>query len=430
MAKHRITRRGFLGGSLSAAVAWTIVPRHVLGGPGRRPPSEVITRGVVGTGSQGTGQHVVANPEDGTAVCLAVCDVDRNHLHGALAKAGRHCQGYGDFREMLDRQDIDTIHIATPPHWHSLISIAAAQAGKDVLCEKPMTRFIAEGQAIADAVRRHGRVFQIGTYHRFDGMARRLRQLVDGGLLGSPLTVRIGKCTGYNWKVKEWSGRRDLSVQPVPAELDYDMWLGPAPAKPYHRHRVHGSFRGYWDYDGGGLADMAQHYLDPMQYILNKDHTSPVEVWADAPPPHPDAVGLWGRVWMKYADGTTIILDSGEWGQGEPAGAPLIEGPKGKVFGGREAIRISRTEPADLLDKARQHPEPPAMIRFEEAVRTRRQPGGNAEVVQRSSILFHLANIAIRTGRRLRFDPDRQAFLDDDEANRLVDVPMRSPWHL
>ena len=430
MTTKCLSRREVLVGAASAAALFSVLPRHVLGGPGRKAPSDVITRGVIGTGGMGMG-HVHGNVEGQPPVTLAVCDVDKKHLAKAVERAGSGCTAYTDFREILDRKDIDTVEIATPPHWHALTSIHAAQAGKDVLCEKPMTRFIREGQAVIEAIRRHWRVFQIGTYGRFGGGARALRKLVASGLLGTPLTVRVTNRTGYTWKVRGWSGHPHLVPQPVPPELDYNMWLGPAPYKPYHPHRVHGSFRCYWDYDGGGLADMGQHYLDPITYWLNKDDTDPVEIEAYAEwPQHPDAVRLWGRVTMKYEDGTTLILESGEWGELEPGEHAFIEGPKGKVLGGGEGISLERTDPPGLFDQLASVPEPPRMIGFHEGIRSRQQPGGSAVSSHRASCLMHLANIAIRTGRKLRYDPVAQCFPGDEEANRLVDVPMRAPWHL
>ena len=199
---------------------------------------------------------------------------------------------------MLQRADIDVVHIATPPHWHGLMSVEAARAGKDIWCEKPMTRTIGEGIRVIDEVNRYGRMFRVNTWFRFKdpfyGMGtevRPLKKVVQSGVLGWPLTVTVSGITGYDWKFY-WSGRTDLQPQPVPPELDYDMWLGPAPYKPYNVARVHQNFRGYWDYDGGGLGDMGQHYLDPVQYLLDKDDTSPIRVDVDAPQQHYDAAGL------------------------------------------------------------------------------------------------------------------------------------------
>jgi len=417
-----LSRREFLSRAAAAAATVAIVPRHVLGGPGTTPPSETITRGVVGTGGMGMG-HVVPNRGDKAPVTLAVCDVDKNHLGRAVRKAGRGCEGYADFRKVLDRKDIDTVHVPTPPHWHAYISIAACQAGKDVYSEKPMTRFIREGRAVIDAVKRYGRVYTINCSPRNN----RLRKIVASGLLGRPLTVRATHRNGYKWKIKQWSGRTDLAPEAIPKVLDYDMWLGPAPVKPYHSHRVHGSFRGYWDYDGGGLSDMGQHYLDPIQYALGKVDTGPVEVEAYAPwPAHPDACGLWGRITLRYADGTTIILESGEWGDPEPGDHAFIEGPKGKYY------KNGRTDPPGLLADLGTFPDPPRLIDFQTAVRTRVQPSTrpDAEAAQRSVTLLHLTNIAIRTGRKIRWDPVAEKVVGDEEANRLVDVPMRAPWRL
>jgi predicted dehydrogenase len=428
--KQGITRRAFLGKAAAAGAAFTIVPRHVLGGPGYTPPSEVITRAVIGTGGMGLASHVTINMEGKPPVTLAVCDVDSDHLAEAMDKACRSCDAYTDWRRVLERKDIDTIHIATPPHWHALIGIAAVQAGFDVFAEKPFTRTIREGRVYLETVQRYGRILQINTHSRFGscysfGSSKLLKKLVTSGLLGKPLTVRVTQKQGLNWKVKEWSGRRDLVPESVPDVLDYDMWLGPAPVKRYHPHRVHGSFRGYWDYDGGGLADMGQHYLDPVQYFLGKDEEGPVEVSAHAPwPPHPDAVGLWGTVHIRYADGDTIILQSGEWGDTDPDGLPFLEGPKGKVY------ESYRTDPPGLFDRLDRYPDPEPLIDFETAVRTRRPAGGNEVSSHHSCSLLNLANIAIRTGRALCWDPLKEQFIGDEQANRLLDQPMRAPWHL
>jgi predicted dehydrogenase len=436
MPGNPLTRRKLLAASLKGAgaiAAFSIVPRAVLGGPARSPPpSECLTHAVVGVGGMGTG-HIGYCLSDSSARLLAVCDVDEAHIGNALKKAGPTCKGYKDFRQVLDRGDINVLHVATPPHWHALISIAAAQAGCDIWCEKPMTRTIGEGRPVVDAVQRYGRMFRLNTWFRlysgFYGLGstvRPIKQLVASGLLGWPLTVRVSRFTGFDWKVKGWAGLTNAPPEPVPPGFDYDFWLGPAPYKPYFRHRTHGSFRGYWDYDGGGLADMGQHYLDPVQYFLGKDDTSPVEVEAWAPwPPHDDAVGIWGRVEMKYEDGCRIILESGDWGENQTEGKPYIEGPKGKVYRG------IRTDPPDLMDALATLPPPePQISDFSESVRTRRKFGLNESNGNRSNILVHLANAAIRTGRKLRFDPVAQRFIGDDGANRLVDQPMRAPWHL
>jgi predicted dehydrogenase len=420
------SRRTILKSAAGVAM-FSIVPRHVLGGGGFVAPSEVITRGTIGVGPQGF-RSMLENKEGEAARQVAVCDVDRNNLAKASAKAGMRCATYPDFRKLLENKDVDTVHIATPDHWHSLIAIAAMAAGKDVLCEKPMTRFIREGPRMIEAARKHGRILQVNTQGRRPWT--RHRKLVKSGLLGWPLTICLSPATGFEFKVAAWSGKTRLDPQPVPAEIDYEMWLGPAPFRPYHPHRVHQSFRGYWDYAGGGLTDMGQHWIDPMQYILGKDETGPVEIEAQAPwPQHPDAAGLWGRLTLTYEDGCKIILESGEWGEPLAADTLLISGPKGKVFGGR---RGNQTEPTGLWREIEKVEEPPKLLTFDEAVKTRSNESTdhpNGKQAHRSSSLLHLCNIAIRTGRKITWDPDKEEIAGDAQARHFLEIPLRSPWH-
>jgi len=417
-----ISRREFIKRAVVASAALTIIPRRVLGGRGYIPPSDELTKAVIGVG--GMGRAHLRYP--GSRL-LAVCDVDSGHLRTALEISGPGVRGYRDFREVLERPDIDIVHIVTPPHWHALMSVAAAEAGKDIWCEKPMTRTIGEGIKVVKAVEKHGRIFRINTWFRFQdvfyGMGtpvKPIKKAAAHGLFGWPLKVTVSGVTGFDWKFY-WSGKTYLLPQPIPPELDYDFWLGPAPVKPYHPHRVHGSFRGYWDYDGGGLGDMGMHYLDPVQYILDKDDTSPVEVEADGPQQHPDACGSWRRVRLLYADGCEIVLD----GENRDAGAAFIEGPEGKLFRNFESDIPHLREKVASLPDPEPHPED-----FSEAVRKRRKFALNERNGHRSATLVNLAKIAVRLGRKLRFDPDAQRFIGDDEANRHIDEPMRAPWLL
>jgi myo-inositol 2-dehydrogenase / D-chiro-inositol 1-dehydrogenase len=417
-----MTRRQFARSAAAAAASLTIVPRHVLGGTGYVAPSDTLTKAVVGVGGMGR-EHLRYSG----SVLRAVCDVDSTHLASALEVAGAGVRGYRDFREVLERPDIDIVHIATPPHWHALISAAAVEAGKDVWCEKPMTRTIAEGRAVVGAVERTGRMFRINTWFRFEDRfygfgtdVKPIKKAVLGGLLGWPIKATVGAATGFDWKFY-WTGRTYLPPEPVPTELDYDFWLGPAPVKPYNPHRVHGTFRGYWDYDGGGLGDMGMHYLDPVQYILGKDDTSPVEVWADCPQQHPDACGTWRRIEMRYEDGCTLVLD----GEGRDKDAPFLEGPLGKIFKG------FRSDIPHFEEKVASLPDPePQVTDFSESVRTRRRFALNERNGHRSCTIVNLGKIAVQLGRPLRYDPQKERFVDDEEANRLVEQPMRAPWRL
>ncbi|MFZ4428695.1 MAG: Gfo/Idh/MocA family oxidoreductase [Saprospiraceae bacterium] len=413
-------RRNFLKNAAASLAAFSIVPRHVLGGAGYTPPSDQLTKGIIGVGGMGLGHFEY----EGTKL-LAVCDVDRNHLKRALEIGGPEVKGYHDFRELLARPDIDVVHIATPPHWHGLMAVAAAEAGKDIWCEKPMTRTIGEGIKVVDAVRKHGRMFRLNTWFRFKDTfyglgteVKPLKKVIDSGILGWPLKVTVSGVTGYDWKFF-WSGKTNLAPMPVPEHLDYDFWLGPAPYKPYNPERVHGVFRGYWDYDGGGLGDMGQHYLDPVQYMLGKDDTSPIRVEVDAPQQDPDAVGSWRRVTYTYADGCQIILD----GENRDKDAAYIEGPNGKIYKG------FRSTIPDLQAFVQTLPDPPAQIGvFSESVRSRQKFALNEMNGHRSCTLVNMGIIAVRLGRTLHFDPVAQEFIGDEAANRLVSQPMRAPW--
>ena len=234
--------------------------------------------------------------------------------------------------------------------------------------------------------------------------------------------MTISGATGFAWKFF-WVGKENLTPQPVPAELDYDMWLGPAPWKPYNKHRVHATFRGYWDYDGGGLTDMGQHYMDPVQYLLGKDDTSPVKIEVDAPQQHPDAVGIWRKIVYTYDDGCQIVLE-GE-GYESKGKVPYIEGPLGKVYQGFEC-----TIP-DVMEKIAEMPDPePQNTDFLACVRNREPFALDELKGHRSSTLVNLGACALRLNRTLHFDPDKQLFVGDEAANRLIDQPMRTPWKI
>ncbi len=398
----------------------TIIPRHVMGGVNFIPPSDQLTKAVIGVGGMGQG-HL---GYEGTKL-LAICDADGKHLSSTLQKVGGGVKGYRDFREVLARPDIDIVHIATPPHWHGLMSIMAAEAGKDVWCEKPMTRTIGEGKRVVEAMKEHGKMFRLNTWFRFKdnfyGMGtpvKKLKKVVVSGALGWPLKVTISGITGFNWKFY-WVGKENLTPQVVPTHLDYNMWLGPAPKKPYHPHRTHSTFRGYWDYDGGGLGDMGQHYIDPVQYFLGKDNTSPVKVEVDAPQQHYDAIGTWRKITFTYADGCQIILD----GENGDKNAAYIEGPNGKIYNGFKST-IPNIE--GIINST---PDPEEQITtFSESVKTRQKFALNEENGHRSATVVNMGIIALRLGRTLEFDPVKQEFINDEEANRLIDQPTRTSW--
>jgi predicted dehydrogenase len=399
-----VSRRTFVASAAGVAAPLIVAP-HVLGGPDKTPPSDTFGGALIGCGGRGKGTFGCLGPN---VQMLAQCDVkfqDRvdNQTY------------YTDFRELLQREDIDVVAIATHPGWHALISIAAMAAGKDVVCEKPMCRFISEGRAVADAEKRYGRVFQIEKKGGYS--PNKVRKIFESGLLKHCDSVYVHS---GGFKVKGWSGKVVYEVDEVPASLDWDMYCGPAPLRPFNKHRNGGSHRGYWDYEGGGLGDMCHHHLHAVAYQYGRDLTSPVEVIPYAPPAHPEACGLWGWCELKYADGFTLVLESGEWGDKY------------------DRLKPRHTSEADLLnmlneaDRKRldELPDPERLPFFPEAIRTRQQTASHAERSHRVATIYHLANVAFRCGRPLKFDPDTEQIIGDEEANRLVNQPMRAPWRL
>ncbi len=416
MAGKGLSRRRFLSAA-TLGTGFLVAHSRVFGAAGQKPPSDTITGALIGCGGRGRGSWGAMRVSG--CRLMALCDVDKSHI-ARYTKAFKadpaKVAGYTDFRRIMDRKDIDLVCIATPPHWHALICIAAAQAGKDIFCEKPMTKFIAEGRAVADAVKRYNVVFQIGTFGRFS-VSRSRGGIETHKILKHGLLKDVSGFI-YRTSVPMRLGRTDLAPQPVPPELDYELWLGPAPYKPYNRERVHYKNRFYWDYEGGDLTNFGAHRIDPFTWHFAKDDTAPVEAIPYAPwPQHPDAVGPWGWVELKYADGLTFVIETGKWGK------RYDKKPTRKSISADDLDEEGRRKLAAL-------PDPEPLLTFEQAIRTRKQAGGNAEAAHRGTTALHLANIAIRVGRKIRFDPVTEQIVGDEVANRLVNQPMRAPWHL
>ena len=431
MTTIKTNRRTFLK-TMGSIGLFTIVPRRVLGGNGFIAPSDQLTKGIIGTGGIGrTSNHFTS---DERCRLVALCDVDQKHLDlgrdMAMERFQEKVRTYHDFRDLINDPNVDIVHIATPPHWHAIMAVEAAKAGKDIWCEKPMTRTIGEGRRVVEAVERYKRIFRLNTWFRFQSdfyhfgtTVEPIKKLVNSELLGWPLKFRVSNVTGFPWG-QYALGRENLEPQPIPSELDYDFWLGPAPYKPYNAHRVHGTFRSYWDYDGGVLGDMGQHYFDPIQYMLDKDDTFPVKVEVDAPQQHPDAIRIWRHITWTYEDGCQITAD---WSGYEPEGkTPYIEGPKGKLYPGFEC-----TIP-NIWEKLKEYPDPtPQRTDFIDCVKERQKFALNEVNGFHSNTIVNIGVTALRLNRKeLCFDPKKQVFVNDDEANALIDQPMRAPWRI
>ncbi|HLX63331.1 MAG TPA: Gfo/Idh/MocA family oxidoreductase [Planctomycetota bacterium] len=423
-----ITRRRMLKGTAAAAAAIglpTIIPARVLGDDA---PTKKITIGFIGVGSHGTDWNLAYYLKNKSAQVLAVCDVDSNHMQrakGLVDKAydNKDCATTKDFREILARKDIDAVMISTPDHWHTIISLLAIQAGKDVQCEKP-TLTIREGQILSKAVRKHQKVFQTSTEDRGLPEYHRMAELVRNG--------RVGKLQRIEVVLPKQPGvPGDPTPQPVPQELDYEMWLGPAPAAPYTKDRVHFNFRWIWDYSGGIICDWGAHLFDTAQWGNDTEHTGPLEIegtgthWSG---------GLYNTVkdydvTYRYANGVVMTCKPGN---------PSIKfiGTDGWVgnVGWRKPVQAS--DPKILESKI--GPEEihlytnPALEHddFLKCVKSRKDPYFPVEIGHRVSSVCHLSNIAIRMGRKLKWDPEAEQFAKDAEANAMLDRKRRDPWQL
>ena len=434
------SRRDFLKAS-AAFGAFNLIPARVLWGA--TAPSNQLTRALIGFG-------VIAHSENhlpfkgSRLIGLTDCYAPRVAAGLAAAeKAGwGKVKGYRDFRELLDDKDVDIVHICTPPHWHGVQSAMAAKAGKDIWCEKPMTRTVGEGKRVMELVKANGRMFRLNTWFRFQSTfygfgttVEPIRQIVEYGLLGKgPVKCVFGEGQGFSWKFG-WSGRVQDRVQMIPEGLDWDMWLGPAPWKPYTDHRFGTSFRGYWDYDSGGLGDMAQHYLDPLQYLLCKDETSPVKIDYKGLPQHPEAVGSFDRFTLTYDDGTEVILD----GDVSLRDEPLLRGSNGLcVYKKAKDGKTLRIKDANgwwseekVLKTLAELPKPALQqTDFIDSCKTRKPFALNESNGFRSSSMFNLAIVAWRLGRSFEFDPVTLHAKNDAAADRLLyqDDMMREPW--
>ena len=422
---HRLGRRRLLKSALAAAAAPYVVGSGALAAPGRRGANDRINIGSIGIRNMGGG-HLKALVRNGDVRVVAVCDVDSKIRQSGLASAkaaygdAKVTEGYGDFRDVLARDDVDAVVIAVPDHWHAAMSIAACRAGKDVYCEKPMTLTVREGRAMVDAVRRHGRVFQTGMQRRSDSNWRFACELVRNKRIGELVKVETSISTRPD-RVMDWQ------AEPVPPELDYEMWLGPAPWQPYTKNRCHYNFRFIRDYSGGEMTNTGAHWFDIAQWGIGADETGPVEVEGSG---RYHAEGLWDtfhhiHVEWTYASRVKLICtNSGP--------AVTFTGTEGWVSGdGRSA------EPASILTSAigandirlyrtsRGH-----MGTFLHCMRTREDPSAPVEVGHRTATVCHIGNIAMTLQRKLTWDPVKEEFPDDDEANRLLWRPYRQPWRL
>ena len=435
MKKRELNRRQFLKsatGVTAGAIAFPyIVSSSALGKAGSVAPSNRIVMGAIGVGSMGTGDlHGFLNKKEVQTV--AVCDVDKAYRDRAKKIAddkygNNDCKTYLDFRELIGRGDLDAIQIAVPDQWHSIPAIAAARAGLDIHAQKPLARTIREGRAICDAVQRYGRVWQTGSQQRSSSSFHRACELVRNGRIGRVHKVEVGLPTG---------GTHGLSKPlPVPEGLDWNMWLGPAPWRPYcdfGSGNCHYQWRWIMDYSGGQLTDWAGHHIDIAHWGLGLERTGPVEIEGRGVYPRD---GLYDvpyeyKFTCKYANGLTMIvannkqvLQGAKW-YGESGKWIYVK--RGKLEANPSSVLEEVIGPDEIqLYKSRDHKQ-----NFLDCVRSRKETIAPAEVGHRSISVALLGEIAMLTERKLHWDLEKEVFINDDEANRMLSRPMRSPWHL
>ena len=419
---NTVTRREFLKSSVVTAAAFavpTIVPSSVFGA---NAPSNRITIGSIGLGGMGTGNMKGFKGKSGSQV-VAVCDIDAAHREKAREIAGLdEKSSYNDFRDLISRDDIDAVVVATPDHWHVPTSIAAVKTGKDVYCEKPLTLTIGGGRALADAVKRYGRVLQTGSQQRSDSEFHKACELVRNGRIGKLHTIKVG-IPGNNRKCPPtWE------AEPIPEGFDYDMWLGPAPWEPYTEQRCHYQFRFILDYSGGQMTNWGAHYLDIAQWGNDADDTGPVEIEGkgDFPESGLFTTSKKADITYTYANGVKLLLKTG-------GGNTRFEGSEGWVFVTRGKIDA---EPKSLLKEkigpdeinlynSRDHKQ-----NFLDCIKSRKDPIASAEIGHRSSTVCHLGNIAMLLDRKVKWDPKKERFINDSAADSMIARSMRAPWRL
>ncbi|OVE79188.1 oxidoreductase [bacterium I07] len=436
-------RRDFLKslavtGAGTALLAPACVPSNVVRGPDL--PSNRIHIGAIGLGRISRGADMPGVLKFDQAHLVAVCDVDskragegkewvQQYYHSKRGKKHDNIKVYGDYRRLLENQDIDAVLISTPDHWHALPAIAAARAGKDIYMQKPASLTISEGRAVSDAIHRSGVILQVGSQQRSSEPFRRACEMVRNGRIGELHTVRVG--------LPGDPGGEDWPEMPIPPNLNFDMWMGSTPVVPYTEKGVHpqeGYGRPGWlrieTYGAGMITGWGSHHLDTAHWGMGTEYTGPVEVEGDADFPKS---GLWNvhgdfRTEGLYANGVRMICG------GDSLQGVRFEGSEGHIYVKR--WEIIEAEPASILE-TETGPNEIHLYRSEDhygnfldSVKSRRQPAAPIEIGHRSCSVCLLHQMAMHLPRKLTWDPVMEKFEGDDEANSMLSRPMRPPWRI
>lgn len=437
-------RRSVLKMLAATSAAPLVLQNRLLGADA---PSDKITVGCIGIGWQGGG-NLGSLLGLGDVRVVAICDVDEKHLQDAVNQVNQHygnkdCKAYKDFRELIARDDIDAVAISTPDHWHAIQAIAAARAGKDIFCEKPLSHTLAEGIAMVDEVTKRKLIWQTGSWQRSQATFRWAAQLVQNGYLGKVTRVEVGLPAGH----ADFGGTgKDQPNSPVPPGVDYDLWTGPSKLLPFNLSRFHKNWRWNYNTGGGQLLDWIGHHCDIAHWGLANpefgcgpdDAVGPLEVSANAEFPPADAV--WNtatkyRVECKYPNDIELVIAGGH---GDIQGGAKWIGPNGWVSVDRGRFTASNVEwirdiqarekKGDL--KVQLYKSPGHFREFIDSIKSRKRTLTPVEIAHRSQTPGHLGYIASVTGRKLKWDAAKQQIVGDEAATKLMSHEMRAPWTL
>jgi len=419
MVNGKIRRRAFVKSAGAALAAPWVITSTALGGEGKPPASERITMGAIGLGGRGTHdlQAFIANDD---VQVVALCDVKQARREAVKKlvdqKYGNSdCATYRDLRELLARDDIDAVLVATGDNWHSMAAILAGRAGKDMYCEKPMSVTVAEGRALVETMRRYGIIFQCGTQRRSVGRFKYAVDLARSGKLGELKELYAEKAPPEWFKYHPYA-TLPPEPEPPPEEIDWDMWLGPAAWRPYNKTYL---TRQFWmcnfDFSGGMLTEWGSHTVDLCQWANDADATGPVEFELAE-----------GTVIARYANGVKLIFEDGKW----PLHVRFV-GTEGWIYADDDGT--VEAEPKSLLaDKkfGKGYPQNDHVRNFLDCVKSRHQPVAPAEGAHRANSACQVANICLELGRKLQWDPQNERFVGDPMADRKLARAMRQPWRL
>jgi predicted dehydrogenase len=427
-SRREFLRRSAMAGAAGIALPY-LIPSGVLAADGRPGANDRIGIGGIGIGRQGTG---VLQGAVGSKACrfIGIADVFLPRAEALCKKLGG--QAYQDYRKLLDRKDVDAIVTATPDHWRALVTIHACQAGKDVYAEKALSLTIREGRLMVEAARKYQRIFQVGSQQRSQAVNRLSCEYVRTGKLG-----KITEVVGSNYP-SPWESA--LPGQPVPEGLDWDMWCGPAPLVPYHKDlfapRALPGWLSFRPYSGGEMTGWGAHGIDQIQWALGMDDSGPVEIWTEGdkfnPPTYtePESSARGNKIcqvpmiFYRYANGVVVKLDKGSGGGG------IFYGANGKMDLGRGEVKTNPVEIGNEIKAQAKGRDESHVGNWIACIKSRAKPVADVEIGHRSITVCHLGNIARWTGRRLRWDPVKEVFPDDPDANKYLDRERRKPYEL